>query len=1050
MYLMQFRTVTVLIYLIFNFTICVAGEPNYKNANIQNTSFTNFDTSRNDLGSRFLNNTSSNCFDTSRISYIINDSLFFYSSDPISSADGNFLMTGVYVSSFYNNVSGGYLIKLDHRGNVLWHRIYNLQNTTEYLNISYSKVLELKDGSILLSGTTNSRVTGNDNIIFTKTDNQGNIIWSKIYKSRLWLTGGGSSAFYYIKQMNEDVATGHIYITGPIMNEGRSLIKLNSANGNIEWAKAYNGGVTSDNPIGMDIKSDKIMLFSNFYNNGLTFTSITEINKTSGDTMSVKFWKSNDTSLTKVDFVTTYPLTVLNNGNYILTGKSFGNYIYPPGITPYYQVSLIELDSSLNIIRAYALRNRIESNSTVMSTYPDGKSIFKMYHQLSPYVNDEYIIQLMDGQIIKQRVNRNITGSLYNQAPVKAPDGGDFIIGLIGRQTDGINKIECRNIHPSDTSSSCFGINDSSAYLYPFKVIPTQSFSGNTLSNIFEETTNQNIVSNSITNRNLYGCIEVSKCDSFKLKSSATLLCPSQPQSITITGKKNIGCGSYIIWKYNTNGISDALRLNDSTLQLTFNSAWSGYVYGSISGCTLITDSIFINVIKPPLSFNLGSDFTICEGNTKLLNAHSGFVSYEWQDGSSDSTFLVTQPGTYFVVAKDGCGGIFRDTVNVLAHEPVTFSIGNDRIKCNNDTLMLQAPSGFISYNWSPNYNINSINTMVVTVNPTVDTSYILKVEAEPGCFGFDTIRIKVFNSPAINLGDDVSFCHGESITLLAGPESSNYNWNTGSTDNQITVTQAGIYIVIGTTLQGCKSFDTLKVLQVYNNPVVLLEQNINLCEGKSATLDAGLHAEYLWQNGTTNRTLIVNDLGIYNVTVKDINGCKGIGTSSVNAIHPLPQNFLPDNLSKCIYESITLKPGSLFERYLWNNNSTSAAITITQSGIYWLEVIDNNDCKGRDSINVTQKQCLKGLFVPNAFTPNADGKNDELKALLYGVIKQFKFSIYNRYGQLIFSTTNTNEGWNGIYKGIKQRQGAFVWKCQYHLEGEFTKEEHGTFILLR
>ena len=87
---------------------------------------------------------------------------------------------------------------------------------------------------------------------------------------------------------------------------------------------------------------------------------------------------------------------------------------------------------------------------------------------------------------------------------------------------------------------------------------------------------------------------------------------------------------------------------------------------------------------------------------------------------------------------------------------------------------------------------------------------------------------------------------------------------------------------------------------------------------------------------------------------------------------------------------------------------------------------------------------------MPTGFTPNTDGKNDLLKPILLGDVVQYKFWIYNRWGELVFETTDLNRGWNGTYKGLPQNSGVFVWMCQYQFEGETPKQEKGTAVLIR
>ena len=139
-----------------------------------------------------------------------------------------------------------------------------------------------------------------------------------------------------------------------------------------------------------------------------------------------------------------------------------------------------------------------------------------------------------------------------------------------------------------------------------------------------------------------------------------------------------------------------------------------------------------------------------------------------------------------------------------------------------------------------------------------------------------------------------------------------------------------------------------------------------------------------------------------------------------------------------------------MFQSYLWNTGSNNSSITITQPGQYWLKVKNNVGCIGLDTIVVLPKNCLKGFFMPTAFTPNNDGKNDIMKPILLGNVKEYRFYIYNRWGQLIFQTIDLSKGWNGTYQGLNQDGNVFVWVCTYQFENEPVQNKKGTFVLIR
>jgi gliding motility-associated-like protein len=995
------------------------------------------------------------CYDTSARFFWTNDTFAYYFNPPYKTQDGNLLLTGGYQRNAPPYNSSAIVMKTDFNGNLLWGKRYDSANNIHYNLTSYYRVVELLDGTLLLAGETNNPVSGNDDLLLTKTDHLGNVIWSKTYKSRLWGLGNGSADYFYVQQMKQDPLSGDVYFTGPFWADGRALVRVNHSNGNIVWSKAYNAGSAFDKPFGLDIRSQAIRLFGKALNaaQNRADISIYQINKSNGDTINTSFFTSNDTNNIKSNFLGTEPLQVANDGHYLLAGNCFGYYQYQwNGLTPLFQGAVAEFDTNFNFIKAYSFNNYIESNgyNTRVTAYTDKTGLFSMLAFIGAYTGDVHTIHFNNGQIQKQR-RRHYQGEgiPYEPLAVQLPNGGSMTIKIIGVSANNQNKTEFLKMHPSDTSSACIGFNSNASYIYPFSYMPSPyNQAGNILDNVFEESVNKVFASTPITANLGPGCFQVSHCDTLKLLPVANTICVSQSLQVTI--RKNPECGSNIIWQYPANIVNTAQQINDTTFNFFFSGPWSGYIYGSLPGCNTIKDSVLIHVLQSPTSLNLGPDTSICPSNTIVLNAHAGYASYIWQNGSTDSVFAVTAPGIYSVQTTDACGGMFRDTVIVGQRPPVPVFIGPDRTKCNNDTLQLQAPNGFLNYSWLPNYNISPTNSQSVTINPLVDTTYYLKAEKTPGCFGFDTIHITVHQSPDIHLGNDTSICAKQSVLLNAGPGFTNYLWSNGSTNQQITINQAGTYHVTATTAEGCSSKDTLILLAVHTLPIVLLNKNPELCIGSSKILDAGAFATYLWQDGSNNRTYAVNTTGIYHLTVTDINGCKTSDTTVITTLLTLPKNFLPADTAICNYGTISLAAISPFSTYQWSNGSSSAIIIVDKPGTYWLEVKDSKGCAGRDSLAVLPKQCLKGLFVPSAFTPDGNGRNDKLKALLFGDIKYFEFSIYNRYGQRVFYTNNIGAGWDGTFKGKTQEAGTYVWQCRYVLAGEPSVQQQGSAILIR
>lgn len=238
--------------------------------------------------------------------------------------------------------------------------------------------------------------------------------------------------------------------------------------------------------------------------------------------------------------------------------------------------------------------------------------------------------------------------------------------------------------------------------------------------------------------------------------------------------------------------------------------------------------------------------------------------------------------------------------------------------------------------------------------------------------------------------------------------------------------------------------------ITVFQQPVVTLDQTATICENGTRQLDAGNFNSYLWQDGSTGRTFTISNLGTYHVLVKDNNGCAAADTTAITTILPAPAMFLPADTAVCVYDKLTIRPVSGFRNYLWSDQSTAGSITVSKPDVYWLTVTDQKGCAGTDSIMVVSKECLTGIYVPSAFTPNGDYLNDEIYPIIGGNVLMYEFSIFNRWGTRVFSSKELRKGWDGRLKGYPQDPAMYTWKCVYQLDGDKPRTASGTFILIR
>ena len=108
------------------------------------------------------------------------------------------------------------------------------------------------------------------------------------------------------------------------------------------------------------------------------------------------------------------------------------------------------------------------------------------------------------------------------------------------------------------------------------------------------------------------------------------------------------------------------------------------------------------------------------------------------------------------------------------------------------------------------------------------------------------------------------------------------------------------------------------------------------------------------------------------------------------------------------------------------------------------------NQATNNFTVVIDPQKCPKGFYMPTGFTPNKDGKNDTIKPLLFGNVVQYKFSIFNRWGQRVFETNNSQKGWDGKVSGTDTDTNVFAWMCTFQFEGQPVENRKGTLVLIR
>jgi gliding motility-associated-like protein len=434
-----------------------------------------------------------------------------------------------------------------------------------------------------------------------------------------------------------------------------------------------------------------------------------------------------------------------------------------------------------------------------------------------------------------------------------------------------------------------------------------------------------------VTDATLY-CHEQSSCTPVNLVQSGA---GCSLQDTLVFYLTNNSCGVSANWQYDT-AYFTLVHLSGDTLKLVPKHTGTSIVKAEVEDdCSLRVLSTPVSVLISASSVSLGADTVICSQGTVTLRAGPGYQTYRWNDNSTDSTLTVNAPGLYYVTVTDFCGGTGTDSI-LVSIAGADFMITGNPEKCNADTVVLQATAGYINYIWSPASYINATGN-IARVYPPVTMDYYIQAEKFPGCIVRDTFQVKVNNSPPVYIGNDTTICYDQSVQLTASSGFISYLWNTGSTANNITVTNPGMYTIQALYVNNCISKDTVQ-LGKYPFAYPRLGKDTAICSNTVYQLRPGNYAQYTWSTAATSSSIDVAVAGTYWVMVTDLNGCSAADTiiilqkqDCVNVIY-FPTAFTPGNdgrndvFKPVIYGQVLLLNFEVYNRWGQLVFQTSAA----------------------------------------------------------------------------------------------------------------------------
>lgn len=281
------------------------------------------------------------------------------------------------------------------------------------------------------------------------------------------------------------------------------------------------------------------------------------------------------------------------------------------------------------------------------------------------------------------------------------------------------------------------------------------------------------------------------------------------------------------------------------------------------------------------------------------------------------------------------------------------------------------------------------------------------------------------------------------------------YFWNTSppQTGNSISNVGAGTHVVQISAPDACTITREI-ILAAPTIPTVspaITDASCNNNNGSIALNITGGNApfSYAWSNAATTATAGNLAPGSYTVTISDANGCtfNPFGPYVVKNDDANVRINLGADRNICPGQTITLSPG-IFATYKWQDGSTGSSFMVTGAGTYYVDVTNAQGCLATDTIHISAD--CREVYFPSAFSPNSDGRNDGFGPLgnVFN-IEKYSLRIFNRYGEMVFTSVNPLQKWDGTFKGSVPQTGAFTWMASYSLNGKAVSLK-GTILLIR
>lgn len=438
-------------------------------------------------------------------------------------------------------------------------------------------------------------------------------------------------------------------------------------------------------------------------------------------------------------------------------------------------------------------------------------------------------------------------------------------------------------------------------------------------------------------------------------------------------------------------------------------------------------------------------DTLICKGDSVKLLVTSSCSFLGWKDESNERFIYAKKQGWYIAIALNLTDTI-RDSVYIHVIDVISPNVAHTFQACDGEVLKI----GFDGSNYDSVYWSNGILNDTILVNSS-GVFYVTVFKEK--CRLIDSTNI-IFNVKPLPpfIDDTLKICGSDSAMLNVTNPYDSVLWFYTYKSTSIWLSKSS-FVKLRVYSGFCYNDDSVYIV-VGKKPQINLPNDTFLCSNIPIELQIELFKKIVWSNGDTSNKIKVDNPGVYSVYVEDTSFCTNADTIRVT-IGTIPAFSVIQDDTFCVFQrkevKLCISPQSL--NCYWVERDTTSSCILTNDKVNRIKVKGQEDCIILDTVLIYYNcDLLPSFHVPNAFSPNGDGINDVFKPdITPSTIYDYEMSIYDSWGENIFTSTDYNVGWDGRFRLGLCSEGVYYWLISYRakLTNELVQEKGSLFLLV-